>query len=362
MIRNILLSIISALLLFSCNNKRNEENLNEKDTTDVADIAPIEVETAIAKRGIFYNEITSNGKLSASEKVDIQFSGSGKIIKISVKNGQVVTPGTVLAELDNYELKMKLHQTQTSWNKAKIELTDVLISQGYNLRDSLNISKEILEIAKIRSGFAQAESDYELALYNYNQSVVKSPISGVVANLSAKELNYCKSTDPLCSILGTKLEAGFAVLESELASVKNGQEVEVSPYFDNEHKVKGIISEINPLVDKNGLVSIKAIIKEFNPRLLEGMNIKVWVKNEIPGKIIVPKNAITLRSEKKVVFTYSCGKAMWNYVKIGLENSNFCTIDEGINEGDTIIVSGNLHLGHEAPVKIIEPKHLLSNK
>ena len=54
------------------------------------------------------------------------------------------------------------------------------------------------------------------------------------------------------------------------------------------------------------------------------------------------------------------GKAMWNYVHTGLENATEYVvsdksqkgIEEGLLEGDTIIVTGNLNLAHEAAVNV----------
>ena len=51
---------------------------------------------------------------------------------------------------------------------------------------------------------------------------------------------------------------------------------------------------------------------------------------------------------------------MWNYVHTGLENATEYVvsdksqkgIEEGLLEGDTIIVTGNLNLAHEAAVNI----------
>jgi len=59
---------------------------------------------------------------------------------------------------------------------------------------------------------------------------------------------------------------------------------------------------------------------------------------------------VVLRQGKEVVFTYEDGKALWNYVKTGLENSSRYTIESGLEPGMEVIVSGNLNLAHETPV------------
>ena len=87
------------------------------------------------------------------------------------------------------------------------------------------------------------------------------------------------------------------------------------------------------------------------------MNVKVFIKDQVEDCLIVPKEAVVLRNNREVVFTYSEGKAMWNYVHSVLENSTSYSItkpEDGMQEifpGDTVITIGNLNLAHETEVK-----------
>ena len=73
--------------------------------------------------------------------------------------------------------------------------------------------------------------------------------------------------------------------------------------------------------------------------------------------MVVPRTAIVLRSGKQVIFTVKDNIAMWNYVTTGLENlSEYTRVDweaSGLQEGMTVITTGNVNLAHETPVKII---------
>ena len=84
------------------------------------------------------------------------------------------------------------------------------------------------------------------------------------------------------------------------------------------------------------------------------MNVRVSVKRSVGEQLVIPKTAVVLRSGKQVVFTLKDGKAMWNYVHTGLENMEEYTITDGLEEGMEVIVTGNVNLAHEAPVKVIK--------
>ena len=189
------------------------------------------------------------------------------------------------------------------------------------------------------------------------QATLVAPFDGVVANLFDKQYNMPKSGEPFCRIIRTSaMEVDFTVLESELPLIKVGDQVEVMPYASAAGKRTGSVSEINPLVDENGMVRVKAQVNGGD-KLFDGMNVRISVKRSVPDQMVVPKTAIVLRSGKQVLFTVKDGIAMWNYITTGLENMTECTLVDweasGLQEGMTVITTGNVNLAHETPVKII---------
>ena len=132
----------------------------------------------------------------------------------------------------------------------------------------------------------------------------------------------------------------------------------VLPYAGGS-SFEGSVSEINPLVDANGMVKVKADVNGEG-KLFSGMNVRVSVRRNLGEQLVIPKTAVVLRSGKQVVFTLKEGKAMWNYVNTGLENATEYIVsdksrkgvEDGLLEGDTVIVTGNLNLAHEAEVNV----------
>ena len=146
------------------------------------------------------------------------------------------------------------------------------------------------------------------------------------------------------------MDVEFSVIESELALLSTGDAVSVAPFSDPSKTSTGRITEINPMVDENGMVKVWASV-DGGKDLLDGMNVRVRVKRKVEEALAVPKSAVVLRSGRQVVFTLKDGKAIWNYVATGLENLDQYTITEGLSAGDSVIITGNVNLAHEAPVK-----------
>ena len=95
----------------------------------------------------------------------------------------------------------------------------------------------------------------------------------------------------------------------------------------------------------------KARIARPDRNLFEGMNVRVVIERRLPNQIVIPKSAVVERSGRKVVFTVEDGLAKWHYVTVAHENDEEVAIGEGLRAGERVIVSGNLNLGHDAPVR-----------
>ena len=312
----------------SCSGKKSDADEQDKGVSTVLPDSKNEVTVQILKRCDFHHELVSNGKVSARGQADLRFETNEVIAHVYVKNGDRVRKGQKLAELDKFRLEQKLSQAEDALLKAELELKDVLIGQGYTPDDFSKVPEETMKLAKVKSGYEQSKSQYELTKRETEHATLVAPFDGIVANLFSKPYNLANTSEAFCTVIDTRgMETDFTVLENELAFIKTGDKVMITPYAGGG-SYEGSVSEINPLVDANGMV--------------------------------IPKTAVVLRSGKQVVFTLKEGKAMWNYVHTGLENATEYVVsdksqggvEDGLLEGDTVIVTGNLNLAHETEVTI----------
>lgn len=355
-----LVTLVLLVGMMACTGEKEVQNNEDETVSTVLPDETNEVTVMILKNTVFNHELISNGKLSARNFVDLKFESAEPIAKIYVKNGEWVKKGQKLAELATFRLNNKTAQAKDALERAKLELQDVLIGQGYKIEDSAKVPPATMQLVRVKSGYDQALYAYQLAEYEQNNAVLTAPFDGVVANLFAKAYNTVSASDVFCSIIDTRtLEATFTVLENELPLIKTGDKVEVSPFALSDISVEGRISEINPLVDANGMVQVKATVQDKG-KLFEGMNVKVSVQRSLGNQLVIPKSAVVLRSGKQVVFKLdrTKTKASWVYVHTLLENAESYTIsateEDGLKEGDFIIIGGNINLAHEAPVRIVE--------
>ena len=352
---HLLLSVaagIAILLVSSC--QSNKKEAPDETVQQLPQDAPADVTTTTLKSVDFEHELVSNGKIKAQTVAELKFQTAEVIAKIHVKNGSHVEKGQRIAELETYALNNRLNQAKDALERSRLEYQDVLIGQGYKLDNPEAVPEEIMQLAKVKSGYNSAQTQFDMATYDLEKATLVAPISGVVANLFAKPHTLSSPSEVFCNIIDTRsLEVEFTVLENELGFIKMGDNVKIAPFSIPDLIVNGRVTEINPWVDENGMVQIKASVG-YHARLVEGMNVRVSTFRSAGKQWVVPKTAVVLRTGKQVVFTVVDGKAIWNYVDTGLENATQYTITgETLKEGDQIVVTGNINLAHESPVEII---------
>ena len=351
--------IIILIIAFSCKNKEEIEFGSEIGKLK-AESAPVEVGVLVLEKTKFPVELVSTGKLVAFRKADLNFQANSYIKKIYVKNGQYISKGSIIAKLDQTSILNKLKNDSLNLEKSKISYEDKLIVHDPN-GDFKDIDPVVKRNISVREGYENAKLNLKTSLLDYEKTYLRAPFSGKIADIVLKEHDnpggkaFCKLIDY------TAFEIKFPILETEIESVKDGMEIKMVPYNNPEKQYFGKVTEINPVIDENGLIYMKAFVKNTDGKLFEGMNVKIFVHNLIPDCFVVPKKTVVIRNTNRdVVFLYKNGRAIWKYVKKINENSTDYIIEgesEGIiNEGDTIIIKGNMNLGHDAKVVIDDIK------
>lgn len=339
------------VFLFGC--KSNSEEVNSRK--GLPSFLSIDNPVHIQKlwKSSFRKQLISNGKLKAVRRSDLQFKMSETIISINVHNGMYVTEGQVLATLYHEEQDIKLEQSKIELAKAQIELQDFQLRYS---RLQMDDSTQRL-IANLHSGTADARLTVRQAQNDLEATLLKAPFSGKIANVNYRLYERYEIGNPFCSLIDdSKFELNFFVLETELSEIRVGQGIVLRPLLDSSSHT-GKVSQINPQVNENGLVLVKALVNNSG-NLVEGMNAQILIESEVPNQLVVPKSAVVQRQNQEVLFKYENGKASWVYVLVLYENTEELAVTAhpdksgSLMAGDTVIIAGNLNLAHGSNVTI----------
>jgi len=120
---------------------------------------PPEYETFVVSRGNLRQEINITGAVKPAEEVSLSFEKSGKITNLTVKIGDEVKAGKILAEISNLDLLAQLKQAQATLENAQSQLKQYQAaadSQKAKLDEYL-AGTRIEEIISARTAVSNAE-------------------------------------------------------------------------------------------------------------------------------------------------------------------------------------------------------------
>lgn len=195
---------------------------------------------------------------------------------------------------------------------------------------------------------------------NYSENPVKAPISGRVTSFPPTIGTMVSQSYSIAKISDTdELQIKVNVAERFISRIRENQTAIVS--FDAYPGVefKARVFEVSPVLDTTSRTMLaKLKVEPADSRIKAGMYARVkLITNTIEGAVVIPNDAIVYRDGKPYVFTAKSESAESSVnmvsVKEGLSVDNKTEIQEGLKEGDVIIVKGQSLLSDGSKVKIL---------
>jgi RND family efflux transporter MFP subunit len=287
------------------------------------------------------------------------------VIEVSVREGDFVTAGEVIARIDPAEYELNRQEAQGALEQAEASYQDL------TLGDDAIDDPELLEArqtqARIRSGLVGAEARLEKAVRDIEKTTIRAPYSGRIANLVVDVGTRLMINDSVAKVVDlSSVDVDVQVLESEIAALDVGRDATVAfTAFPGEQFLAEVLT-VNPVVDPVSHVG-RATVRLRNPgaRILPGMHARVRIAGRLfEDRVSVPKDAIVERSRREVVFVFEpesegsdTGRAKWRYVTTGLENEDAVEVvpsedTDMVDEGEIVLVGGHTTLTHDAMVRL----------
>ncbi len=343
-----------ACLLLSCSREPTDEGaLAGADTTAIAN--EVVVRTVPVRAASFPAQLVTNGRILTAHEAALSFKAGGVIARILVSNGATVKAGDLLAELENDAQQLALKQAHLQLRESRVEIDDQLLTQGGKRGDSASVRPEVYSYIRLRSGYERALLEVEKARLTLENTRLRAPINGTIADLALNTFVSIPADKPFCSIINrSEIILRCPVLETELSMVAPGQAALIYPVGLQSTAFAGQVAGVNPRVSTQGQSEVTIRLSAPDKRLFTGMNARVVIEKHFPPRLVVPKVAVLERNGRKVVFVHEKGVAKWHYITTGMENESSVEVTEGLEEGQEVIISGHLNLGHDARVRETE--------
>lgn len=389
----IVLSIFAGLLAVYAGCKSDYPSTGKAASPD-SKAAARQVTTVKVAETPIGQTVTVNGSLAAYDQTTVGVKVPGRLQNISIDLGTVVRKGQAIAQLEQQDYKLRVQQAEAALAQARARLglspdgtddrvtadetgtvrqakavledarakrdrTARLVQQGITPRaewDTVNSEYKVaesryqdaLEEIRNRQGLlAQRRSELALARQQLADTVVYSPLTGVVQEKRASVGEYLAAGAPVVVIVQTDpLRLRVEVPERESQNVRTGQSVRVTLEGDPDSYL-GYVKRLSPTISQqNRVLAVEADVRN-NGRLKPGAFVRAEiVTDQTSTAVTVPTSAIVTFAGIEKVITIEGGKALEKPVLTGRRGSDWVEIKSGINVGQTVIVNpGNLQSG-----------------
>lgn len=310
--------------------------------------AAIPVEVRPVDRGDIAVSLLTYTTIEAERHVDVIARTQGLVKTIYVEEGQTVTQGQPLAQLDEEALKLQVREREINMQNLKATL-----DRAAELRDKELISSQ--EYEQTRFNYEGAKTQYESAKLNLEYATIRAPFSGIVSGRLIEVGNLVNANQAVFRIADfNPLLARIFVPERQIRQVKVGQSVRIS-VEGTDQVYTGRVRMISPVVDPaSGTIKVTVEIDDRTRTLRPGMFATVNIITEVHQNALrVEKKALVSEAEGTFAFLYNGGSAQKTRLELGFSEGNWVEVLAGLTDGDSVITVGHEGLRNGAPVRLV---------
>jgi HlyD family secretion protein len=327
---------------------------------------PPEVQTAIVsvkQAGQAGTVLTGSGYVITRHKyIVIGTKILGQIVAEPIEEGQRVKVGDLLARIDDRDYQAQLKQAYADRDLAAANVVlktaranrlRQLYAQGVESKDSLDDAENQLAVAQ--ADLKKSDGEIEFAKFNVSQTVITSPINGVVLqkyrelgdtiNFGGEIQAGGGATDIAQLADLSDLRCEVDINESDIAKVKMGTPATVIPDAYPDNPFPAHVVKIYPEADRQkGTVKVEVKILQPDLKIIKPeMSAKVTFQSIMTETaqapmVLVPKKAIVTDGSANSVWVVRDDTAHLVPITVGREFQDGVEVKQGLSGGETVIV------------------------
>ena len=343
---------------------------------------PIVVDTARVSRGVLLVTIDEDGEIRAHDRYVITAPITGRLLRVSLREGDTVRAGQVVAVLvpipmtpgESAEQQAHVDAAEASYREAQARVDHARADlaqarrereRGQALFDIGGISKQSLE--QLRAAETSSASEFEAArarewsaaaevraatanlkaLETGHAVQIRAPIDAVLLRVDEKSERVASAGTPTMLLADpSRYEVVIDVLSTDAVKISPGMRVSVEDWGGNspiDARVRvvepGAFTKTSALGVEEQRVHVVADLAAPPGRLNDGYRIHgrivIWERANV---LSVPIGALFRCGERWCIFAVDQGRTVQRIVEIGQRNAEAVQVLDGLHEGDTVVV------------------------
>ncbi|MDE2601667.1 MAG: efflux RND transporter periplasmic adaptor subunit [Bradyrhizobium sp.] len=316
----------------------------------------VRVTIAPVEKSDFPVYLTGLGTVQGFNTVVVRTRVDGQIDKIAFKEGQLVSQGDLLVEIDPrpYQATLDQARAKKAQDEANLANASLDLQRYTKLGEFATKQQTDTQRSTVQQLTAQIAAD-EAAIANAQTQLdytqVKSPISGVAGLRQVDIGNIVNAATQTGIVTIAQIEpiaVIFTAPEEQLPYINEAQAVQPLKVFaittdGKKPLAEGSLAVINNQVDTtSGTIRLKAVFDNKNHALWPGQSVstRLLVKT-LKDATVVPDDAIQHGTNGLYVYSVSHdNKAELHQVKVSQSIDGRSVIDAGVSPGQQVITAG----------------------
>jgi len=355
---------LAAINFISCNN--NNEEVGKLVTR------------AVTKGGLEV-AVSAPGKVRPAKTVLVKSRAAGEIEEIKVDEGDTVRRGELLILLDPELERSRLLKAEAELRAAKAAVKQArikheqavddfkrtaelfeerMVSEAEYIEDKRRVELSEAELSAARSSKRSAVHAVEEARDRLSHTEIKAPMDGTVLDLAVSEGQVVSSATSgldTGTLLMTLADTGNLLVlaevdETDVAKVEAGQRARIELDAFPGLVLPARVLKVSPEAREQGAVTVVEVRVGIENRkgaeLRPGMTASVEIVTaSVEDALLLPVEALRERKGERGVVVMKDGSTEWRPVKTGPADWKMMSIEEGLSEGDSVVMPGEAVTG-----------------
>ncbi len=329
-------ALLTLLALAACGEAGADQEARSGEKT-APDAAATRVEVARIQPSEAAIHVGVPGEVYGSRDASLAAPMGGYVEAVRVSDGDRVAAGQVIAQVDASIRAAGLRQAE-----AQLALAEAELERVRQLGDLATASQ--LQGAETQAVVARAARD--MAAAQLSRAVITAPFPGVVSNIDIEVGEFAAPGQPVARLLQLDpVTVTVTVPDRDVVSLREGMSAQVTTTATSG-VLTGTVRHISPAADlRTRAFPVDITVPNPDGQLRPGMiaRVDVQISRGEPA-LVIPQDWLVTRTADQGVFVAEDQHARWRTLKLGAILRDQVVIDEGLEPGELIVITGHREL------------------
>ena len=309
------------------------------------------VDVAVVEPRVLARMIPLSGSVAPIVQATVKAKVSGEVEAVTVREGQQVKQGDVIARIDTRNLQAQYERELAAVEKARAELDLAKLNRDKNrqLLEQRYISQNTYESTESAyagsvASLKLAEAQARLAKIGLEDAIVRAPFDGTIARRLVEPGEKVSPDSSIVTLVDLRhMLLRAAVPAVEIPSVDVGQPARFKFGGFGDRVFEGTVQRISPVTEEGSrAINVYIAVPNDDQALKGGMFAQGTLQLSTTEPVLaVPQRALRYEASAPYVYTLEDGKIGRKEVTVGtqVEGEGYAEIRSGLTAGEQVIVA-----------------------